>query len=182
VAFLERLRDSAPGGNLLDVGCGEGRHSVVAAQLGFKVTAIDYEPLALERAREFARANRTDGIVFRTADVFSLPFPASRFDIVVDYGCLHHQTKSRRPSYTASILRVLKPQGFYVLSVFSPRFRMFRGSKRRWHIAHGAYRRCFTADEIVGLFGRRYEIVEMIEERGEGRGFWHALMKRRAAT
>ncbi|MHC5034461.1 MAG: class I SAM-dependent methyltransferase [Planctomycetota bacterium] len=182
VAFLERLKDSMPGGSLLDVGCGEGRHSVVAARLGFKVTAVDYERLALKRAREFAEAEGADGIAFHSGNVFSLPFRASHFDIVLDYGCLHHQKKSRWPSYTASILRVLKPQGFYVLSVFSPRFRLFRGSKRRWHIAHGAYRRCFTADEIASLFGRHFEIVEMVEERGEGRGFWHALMRRRPAT
>jgi SAM-dependent methyltransferase len=175
--FLRRLRRVVPRGRLLDIGCGEGRHAIAAAKLGFRVTAVDYEPLALQRARECARAKGVRGIVLREADVFRLPFPDSCFDVVLDYGCLHHQRKSDWPAYTASILRVLRARGFYVLSVFSPEFRFFRQSRRPWHIAFGAYRRCFRAEDIVRLFGRDFEVVEMIEERGEGGGFWHALMK-----
>jgi len=180
VDFLKWLSRVVPGGKLLDIGCGEGRHSFAAARLGFDVTAIDYEPLALRRARRFARRNSVGGIVFREADVFCLPFRDSWFDVVLDCGCLHHQRKRDWPAYRASILRALRAQGFYVLSVFSPRFRFFQGSPRPWHIACGAYRRCFTRKEIVELFGRDFQVIKMTEERGGGRGFWHALMKRRA--
>ena len=185
VNFLKRLRRLVPDGKLLDIGCGEGRHSLAAARLGFEVTAIDYEPLALKRARRFARtssrleacATITGRITFRQADVFCLPFPDSCFDIVLDYGCLHHQRKSHWQAYRASILRVLKPRGFYVLSVFSPRFRLFRGSRRPWHVAYGAYRRCFTRQDLAGLFSRHFDVIAMTEERGKAGGFWHALMK-----
>ena len=178
VGFLKQLRQLIPGARLLDIGCGEGRHSLAAARLGFQVTAIDYEPLALKRARLFARVKNMRGIVFRKADVFHLPFPDSFFDIVLDCGCLHHQRKSNWPAYTASLLRVLKPQGFYVLSVFGRTFRLFRGSRRPWHVACGAYRRFFTPKDIVELFGRDFDVVAMIEERGKDGGFWHVLLKR----
>jgi ubiquinone/menaquinone biosynthesis C-methylase UbiE len=177
VAFLEQVKQIVPGGKLLDVGCGEGRHSFAAAGLGFEVTAIDYEPLALRRARQFAKAEGITGVRFREADVFRLPLSESSFDVVVDYGCLHHQRKGDWPAYMASILRVLKAGGFYVLSVFSPRFRFFRGSRRRWHIAYGAYRRCFTRREIVELFREDFEVMEITEERGKEGGFWHVLMR-----
>jgi len=178
-AFLKRLRRLAPGGRLLDVGCGEGRHAIAAAKLGFRVTAIDYEPLALKRARRFARAKQATDIRFREADVLCLPFADSCFDIILDYGCLHHQRKSDWPAYRAGILRILKPRGFYVLSVFSPRFFLFRGRRRPWHIAQGAYRRCFTRGDILALFGSSFDILELAEEKGDERGFWHALMRRR---
>jgi SAM-dependent methyltransferase len=178
VDYLKRVRRLVPGGELLDIGCGEGRHAFAAARLGFKVTAIDYEPLALRRARQFAKSTRLKEIIFRRADVFRLPFPDACFDVVLDYGCLHHQRKSDWPAYKRSILRVLKSEGYYILSVFSPEFRMFRGSRRRWHIAYGAYRRCFTPKEIVSLFGREFEIVDITEERGKEGGFWHVLMTR----
>jgi SAM-dependent methyltransferase len=180
VDYLKRLKRLVPGGALLDIGCGEGRHSFAAARLGFTVTAIDYEALALRRARQFAKAKRLERIIFRQADVFCMPFADSRFDIVLDYGCLHHQRKSDWHAYKSSVLRVLKPQGYYLLSVFSPKFRLFRGSRRPWHIAYGAYRRCFTPEEIATLFGRHFEVMSMAEERGGGGGFWHVLMKRRA--
>jgi len=182
VRFLKQLKRLAPGGKLLDIGCGEGRHSFAAARLGFKITAIDCDPLALKRARRFARIKHIKGVAFRKADVFSLPFPDASFDVLLDYGCLHHQRKSDWQAYKASILRVLKPQGFYVLSVFSPQFRLFRGTRRSWHIAYGAYRRCFTPDQIVRLFGGDFDLITMCEQRGEDGGFWHVLMKRRTDT
>ena len=178
VGFLKRLNRLVPGGRVLDLGCGEGRHAIAAARLGFRVTGIDYEPLALKWARRFAKAKHVKGIAFRKADVFRLPFREAAFDVVLDYGCLHHQRKRDWAAYKAAILRVLKPRGFYVLSVFSPRFPLFRGGGRCWHIAEGAYRRCFTPKEIQGLFGRDFEMLDLREERGD-HGFWHVLMRRR---
>jgi len=174
---LKRLARIVPHGKLLDVGCGEGRHSILAAKLGFRVTGVDFEPQALERARRFARAKRARGIVFRRASVFRLPFAEASFDVVLDYGCLHHQKKSDWRAYRRSILRVLAPRGFYVLSVFSRRFRLFRGSRRPWHIAQGAYRRYFVPGEIRTLFGGDFEILELAEQE-DGGGFWHVLMRR----
>jgi SAM-dependent methyltransferase len=182
LAYLNRLRLIVPHGRLIDVGCGEGRHTIAAARAGFQAVGIDYEPLALERARKFVRAAQTKGATFRQANVFSLPFPAAYFDIVLDYGCLHHQKKSDWPRYTSSLLRIMKPRGFFILSVFSPRFRLFRGSARPWHIAYGAYRRFFTRKDVRALFGPHFKVLELVEERGGGQGFWHALMERRAVV
>ena len=179
VRFLERLRAEVPGGRLLDIGCGEGRHAIAAARRGFEVDAIDFEPLAIHRARRFAKLEGAAGIRFRVASVFGLPFADAAFDVALDYGCLHHQRKANWPAYKASLLRVLKPRGFYVLSVFSPRFRLFRGSGRQWHIAYGSYRRCFTVADLRRLFGSEFDILELKEQGGDDGGFWHALMQRR---
>ena len=178
LAFLGRLARLAAGGRLLDVGCGEGRHAFAAGMLGFDVTAIDYEPLALRRARELAKTRRGARVVFQRADFLRLPLRKGHFDVVLDCGCLHHQRKVDWPAYRASLLAALKPRGYYVLSVFGPGFRLFRG-RRNWHIAQGAYRRCFTRREIRDRFDRDFEILDLVAERGRGGGFWHALMRRR---
>ena len=179
VEFLRRLAallpKNVPGGRLLDVGCGEGRHAIAAAKLGFQVTAIDFEPLALKRARRFAAQHGAKSTRFQVANMLALPFADSAFDIVLDYGCLHHQKKSAWPAYKANVLRVLKPGGFYVLSVFSPRFYLFHGSRRPWHIAQGAYRRYFTRRDLTRLFAGELRIMELTEEKGEHQGFWHLL-------
>lgn len=182
VRNLRRIAKEQRGGRMLDIGCGEGRHAIAAAKMGFKAVGIDFEELALERARRFARAVGAARVEFRKADALKMPFKEGEFDVVMDYGCLHHQRKTDWGRYKASLLRVLKERGYYVLSVFSPRFRMFRGSRRRWHVAHGAYRRNFTAKEIERLFGQEFEVMEMVEEKGEGGGFWHVLMRRRGGT
>jgi SAM-dependent methyltransferase len=177
--FLSRLRRTIPGGRLLDAGCGEGRHAILAAGLGFRVTAVDFEPLALERARRLAKMKGAEGIIFRTANILKMPAPTIPFDVVLDYGCLHHQKKADWPAYKAFVFNTLCPRGFFVLSVFGPRFALFHGSSRNWHIARGAYRRYFTRDDFLGLFGGEFEVLEMIEEDGGRPGFWHALFRRR---
>ncbi len=177
--YLARVAKVVPGGRLLDVGCGEGRHCFAAARAGFQVIGVDYEPLALQRAREAARRLKLAGVTFRRANVFSLPFPEAYFDVLLDYGCLHHQRKADWAAYRRALLRVLKPGGFYLLSVFSPHFRMFRGRRRPWHIAYGAYRRCFTLEDIRALYGRDFEVLEAREERDERTGLWHLLMRRK---
>ena len=181
VQFLNRLKRVVPGGRLLDMGCGEGRHAIVASRLGFQVTAVDYEPLAIRRAQLLAKASQARGIVFRLANILRLPPPDKPFDIVLDYGCLHHQKKSDWPAYKSSLRRVLAPTGFFILSVFSPQFRLFHGSCRKWHIAQGAYRRYFTRPDIVGLFGGDFEVLELIQENSR-HGFWHGLFERRPSA
>ncbi len=180
--FLARLKRFVPGGRLLDIGCGEGRHAILASRLGFAVTAVDYEPLAVARARRFARKRGVEGIVFRRANALRLSAPRTPFDIVLDYGCLHHQKKADWPAYKAGLMRVLARRGFFILSVFSPRFPLFHGSHRNWHIAQGAYRRYFTREDLLELFGGEFEVLEMIEENGGRHGFWHVLFRREAGT
>ena len=175
--YLKKLFSLVPDGKCLDIGCGEGRHAIAAAKSGFKVDGIDTEPLALRRARQFAQRHQAKGIRFAVADALRLPFPPVSFDLVIDYGCLHHQRKSDWLVYRANLLRVLKPGGYYVLSVFSPHFRLFHGSHRPWHIAMGAYRRYFTKNEIVNLFGNDFRIITLVEQKDDG-GFWHVFMER----
>jgi len=177
---LTEAAQSAAGRSLLDLGCGEGRHCLLAARMGFKPTGVDYEPMAIRRAQANARrAGLAKRIRWRVADIFALAFPAGSFDVVLDYGCLHHQKKSDWPRYRAAILAVLKPEGFLLLSVFSTAFRVYGPQERSWHLAHGAYRRFFAAEDLRRLFGADFQFLRLEEERDGQRGFWHALMRRR---
>jgi SAM-dependent methyltransferase len=175
---FKKIARVTPDARLLDVGCGEGRHSLAAAKMGFKVSGIDYEALAIRRARQLARAKGVRGIDYQRASVFKLPFAAAAFDAALDFGCLHHQRKSDWARYRASILRVLAPGGFLVLCVFSPKFELFRGSRRAWQIAGGAYRHYFTKRDLRTLFGEDFEILEIAAQR-DGGEFWHVMMRRK---
>jgi len=44
-----------PGASALSVADGEGRNSVWLAQQGLRVTAFDFSPIAVQKARELAR-------------------------------------------------------------------------------------------------------------------------------
>jgi SAM-dependent methyltransferase len=179
---LKRLRRLVPGGRLLDIGCGEGRHSIAARRMGFRVVGVDFAPLALKRARRFTAEAGVTGIVYRQADVLGLPFPEGSFDAVVDYGCLHHQRKRDWPAYKRSVLGVLKPRGYLSLSAFSPLFRVFAGTGRTWRMMNHTYRRCFTPESLREFCGGELEILNLAEERSPQRCFWHALLRRRTCS
>lgn len=164
---------------LLDLGCGEGRHTLAAARLGFWAYGIDYEPLAIHRARLAASQAGLEGRVrFLVADLFALPLTPSSFDVVLDYGCLHHIRKCDWTGYRSAVLSVLKPGGHYLLSVFSTRFHVFGPTpKRHWHVAYGAYRHFFNKRQLLGFLGRRFAVLSLAEERDGERGFWHLLAR-----
>ena len=54
VAFLLELLKLRAGSTILDVGCGNGRHSIELAKRGFKVTGVDFSRAMLEEARKSA--------------------------------------------------------------------------------------------------------------------------------
>jgi SAM-dependent methyltransferase len=180
---LRQVWSSGTGRRLLDLGCGEGRHCWLAAQLGFLPVGVDYEPLALARAQERGRqADLGRPVEWLAANVLALPFRPQSFDVLVDYGCLHHQKRSDWPRYLTSVEAVLKPAGHFLLSTFSTAFRVYGPQERSWHLAHGAYRRFFTAEDLHSLLGDSFEFLSLEEERDDQRGFWHALMRRRTPT
>ena len=176
-AHLARLAREQPGARVLDLGCGEGRHCLLAAQLGLVPVGVDYEPGAIRRARAFTLGAATSAR-FLVADALALPFRPGSFDALLDYGCLHHQRKADWPRYLASLCAVLRPGGHVILSVFSTAFRVYGPQERPWHLAHGAYRRFFTEDDLHALFDGEFEFLSLEEERTDVSGFWHVLMRR----
>ena len=52
---VDELGDLPPA-NALDLACGEGRNAVWLAQRGWRVTAVDFSPVALSKARRLAAA------------------------------------------------------------------------------------------------------------------------------
>jgi SAM-dependent methyltransferase len=71
----------SPPARVLDVGAGTGSLSVLAAQLGFRVTALDLSPQMLERAREKAEAQ---GLELRTVVAPAHQPPRGPFDAVME--------------------------------------------------------------------------------------------------
>lgn len=75
---LELLGGLPPGGPLVDAGCGSGVLAIAAATLGFApVTALDFDPLAVDATRANAAAN---GVVLEHVERWDLrdaPVPAA---------------------------------------------------------------------------------------------------------
>ena len=82
--FVEWLEGEEPGAGrkALVIGCGYGDDAEELARRGWKVSAFDLSPTAIERTRERFPESSVD---YRAADLFDLPAEwRGRFDLVVE--------------------------------------------------------------------------------------------------
>ncbi len=109
--------DIRAGQKVLDVAAGNGNAALAAARRWCDVTATDYVPALLDRARERAAADRLS-IAFREADAEALPFSDESFDVVLStYGVMFTPDQDRA---AAELLRVCKPGGKIGLATWTP--------------------------------------------------------------
>ena len=109
--------DIRAGQTVLDVAAGNGNVSLAAARRWCDVTATDYVPALLDRARERAAAERLD-IEFREADAEMLPFTDRSFDVVVStFGVMFTPDQDRA---AAELVRVCKRGGKIGLANWTP--------------------------------------------------------------
>ena len=102
----------ARGETVLDLGCGGGIDSLLAAlavgPLG-KVIGLDMTPEMLELARQHAKQMGMPHVEFREALIEDIPLPDGSVDVVVANGALNLSTRQSRT--LAEMMRVVRPGG-----------------------------------------------------------------------
>jgi ubiquinone/menaquinone biosynthesis C-methylase UbiE len=147
--------DLRAGQKVLDVAAGNGNVSLAAARRWCDVTATDYVPALLDRARERAEAERLD-IEFREADAEALPFQNNAFDVVVStFGVMFTPDQAQA---AAEMLRVCRPGGKIGLANWTPAG--FIGNLFR---AIGAHIPPPAGAKSPALWGTRERIAQLFE-------------------
>jgi ubiquinone/menaquinone biosynthesis C-methylase UbiE len=123
----EALGDVA-GLEVLDLGCGTGRHALWLAGAGASVTAVDFSAGMMEKARAKPGAERVRFLVHDLHE--PLPFAAGAFDQVVSGLVLEHLKDL--DAFFGEARRVLKPGGRAVLSGMHPAMYL-RDVRARFH-------------------------------------------------
>lgn len=177
VAALLRGLGAGRGRRALDLGCGEGRHTILLARRGWAVTAADLEPGALAKAKAACRAAGARAR-FERSDALALP-ASGAFDLVLDYGVFHHVLKRDWPRYRRSVAGALRPGGHLLLSVFSTKFRHHPGERRtrNWLTHRGHYDRFFTLAELREAMAEVFDMAAHLEEHEGLNGFHHCLLR-----
>jgi len=101
-----------PGERVLDLGCGAGTETLVAAQMvgpEGRVTGIDMTPEMLAKARGAADELGTENVELVEAEVEQLPFPDASFDVVISNGVI--DLIPDKDAVFAELFRVLVPGG-----------------------------------------------------------------------
>jgi SAM-dependent methyltransferase len=108
-------------GRALDIGCGTGASAMYLAGAGWKVTGIDFVPLAILRARRRARTVGVE-VDFRVGSVPAFEGIRGPFDLALDVGCLHTLDSAARQGYRPALARLLAPGAALLIFAFtSPR-------------------------------------------------------------
>jgi ubiquinone/menaquinone biosynthesis C-methylase UbiE len=128
-----RLSGCPESGELLDVPCGFGRHSVPLARAGYRVTGVDRSAALLEEARRRAGGERWPKWV--TADYRELPFGDASFDGALNlFSSLGYLGDEEDVRVLADIRRVLRPGARLVVELLH-RDRLVRGfAEQDWRL------------------------------------------------
>jgi ubiquinone/menaquinone biosynthesis C-methylase UbiE len=128
--------------SVLDYCCGNGEESVFLAKHGAKhVVGIDISPVSIENCRALALHDGVaDRAEFQVMDAEALEFPDNSFDMIMEYGVLHHLELDRAMHELA---RVLKPGGCMVCTetlAHNPFIRAYRRAtphlRTAWEAEH----------------------------------------------
>jgi ubiquinone/menaquinone biosynthesis C-methylase UbiE len=109
--------DLRSGQRVLDVAAGNGNAALAAARRWCDVTASDYVPALLERARERAAGERL-AMKFEVADAEALPFADGSFDVVTSTFGAMFTPQHDKPA--AEMLRVCRTGGKIGLANWTP--------------------------------------------------------------
>jgi ubiquinone/menaquinone biosynthesis C-methylase UbiE len=136
------LFQNVGGAVTLDYCCGNGEVAVEMAQRGAKkVVGIDISEVAIRNARQLAETEGVGDICeFRVMDAENTEFADDTFDIIHEYGALHHL--ELRTAFR-ELARILKPDGKLVCTEslrHNPLIRWYRNRtphlRTRWEVEH----------------------------------------------
>lgn len=103
-----------PHGRALDLGCGEGRHSLWLATRGWEVLGVDFSSVAIEKARTIATqapSRSRDRLRYAVGDVTTDSFGAD-YDLILS--AYLHFSPSQRRALIDNAINFLKPDGILI--------------------------------------------------------------------
>lgn len=157
--FIAQVLELAPGARVLDTVCGNGRHCIPLAKMGYEVTGADLSEAQIEAAR---KAVREAGVSVRllVSDMRELPFEAefdAAFNAFTSFGYFEDPEEDRRALRT--FRRALRTGGRFFIDYINfiglvPRFQQRSWQKgadgaillveHSWDLLTGAMRDVWT--------------------------------------
>jgi methyl halide transferase len=135
----------------LDMGCGTGNDAIELARNGFRVTAIDMVPRAIQMARARAlEAGQLGRIDHRIGDLLTVDL-GGPFDVIHDRGVYHYLRRIDLPGFLAMLKRVTRPGTRWLSLSGNSKEQMEFGPPR------------VSEEQIRSELGGLFEIVELRE-------------------
>lgn len=165
-----RNRQALPtGANVLEAGCGNGKHLEGLLNENLRVTAFDFSRNAVAECRKnLCRHPGYGNAEIVGADCRDLPFRDSVFDVAFYRHVTGHLTEADRKRSADECRRVLKKDGILYFTGFSTGdMRAGKGietEKNSYLKGNGIMTHCFSEEEVRDLFSDLEEISIETEE------------------
>lgn len=133
VDLVVNILHLTPEKNILDLCCGQGRHSLELARRGFKVEGFDRSHYLIQKAK--ATAKREMLLVkFKEGDARKLPYAPDTFDVALILGNSFGYFESLKDDLNVlkEVFRVLKPWGQVLIDVTDGEYLREHYQPRSW--------------------------------------------------
>jgi len=155
------------GRRALCVADGEGRNSVWLAEQGLEVTAFDFSPVGVDKARKLA-ASRGVLVRYELASVYDWTWPAGAFDVVAAI-FVQFADPAMRTFMFERMARALKPGGLLLIEGYTPKQLQYGtgGPKQVDQLyTESLLREAFAGFEVLELREYEAELDEGSRHRG----------------
>lgn len=157
--------------NVLDLGCGAGRHAIFLAREGFNVVGLDVSETALGELEGRRKAAGLGNVTLVKHEMQELPFIDDYFDGIVSTNVLHHGTATEIRRTLAEIHRIMRKDATGFIITLSKRdFRYGTGTRLEEDTYRftdgdekGIVHHFFSREELLQFFGR-FEVLSLNEE------------------
>ncbi len=133
VDVLVDLLQVKPEDQILDLCCGQGRHSLELAHRGYKVEGLDRSHYLIQKAKTTVRKEGAN-VKFREGDARKLPYPTDMFEVVLLLGNSfgYFETVQDDLRVLQEVFRVLKPWGKVLIDVADGEYLKQHFRPRTW--------------------------------------------------
>jgi cyclopropane fatty-acyl-phospholipid synthase-like methyltransferase len=155
IDFILSIMDLKPGDNILDIGCGAGRHSIELARRGFNVLGIDPSEAMVESAKERAAGirNMPEFVQLRSENFHRVNEFEAAICLFTTLGQVIDQEDNRQLLQNAA--QSIRPGGYFILEV----------PQREWLESNLKTRERFGEGEIFTEVERIYnEKIKLVSE------------------
>ena len=170
----EFLKDKK--GNILDLGCGTGRNFV---KINGTIYGVDFSEQMLKYAKNYAEKNNIK-IKLIKDNITNLQFKNDFFDSAIFIAVMQCiETSENREKSLRELLRVLKPDGEALISVWDYDQKRFKNSEKEsfisWNYNEKEYLRyyyLYEKKEFLNLLGKVGFKIVKIMDKGKNFGLY----------
>jgi len=167
--FIEKELGHNKEVNILDIGCGTGRHAIELSKRGYHVMGVDLSISMLQKARKNAKKQHVQ-VTFEKHDARRLPF-TSEFDVVLmicEGAFSLMETDEMNYKILANASKALKPKnGKFIFTTLNGLFPLFHSIKDFINSENKTGIAEYTVNNFDLMTFRDHHVITVVDDTGQ---------------